>query len=262
MAARLAGGHRSGHLAVDREVVAGFSPSRSGVFSAGNGPAMRSAVLGAYYFDDATKRRQFVSAATRLTHTDPKAETAAMAVAEAAAWAMLPDRPLVEWMGALPQLGNSDEWRSICRKLAESLAKGESVIGFADSIGLKNGVSGYSYHSVPVALYAWARHPGDFRQTLESALECGGDTDTVGAIVGALAGASVGPEGIPAEWLEGICEWPRTMKVLSRAGARLADQRFGSRIMGPVRYFWPGLIARNLAFVIVVLAHGFGRLFR
>src|SRR5437867_2525490 len=30
----------------------GFSPDRSGVFSAGNGPAMRSAILGAYYADE------------------------------------------------------------------------------------------------------------------------------------------------------------------------------------------------------------------
>ena len=60
----------------------GFSPSRSGVWSAGNGPAMRSAIIGAYFFEDAKKRRAFVSAATRLTHTDPKAETAALAVVQ------------------------------------------------------------------------------------------------------------------------------------------------------------------------------------
>src|SRR5271170_3707275 len=50
----------------------GFSPDRSGVWSAGNGPAMRSAMIGAYFVDDAQKRRAFISAATRLTHTDPK----------------------------------------------------------------------------------------------------------------------------------------------------------------------------------------------
>jgi ADP-ribosyl-[dinitrogen reductase] hydrolase len=38
---------------------------------------MRSAIIGAYFADDVDKRRAFVSAATRLTHTDPKAETAA-----------------------------------------------------------------------------------------------------------------------------------------------------------------------------------------
>src|SRR5215471_9427316 len=54
----------------------GFPPSRSGVWSAGNGPAMRSAIIGAYFYNDQDKRCAFVSAATHLTHTDPKAKTA------------------------------------------------------------------------------------------------------------------------------------------------------------------------------------------
>ena len=53
---------------------------------------------------------------------------------------------------------------------------------FAASLGLTNGVTGYIYHTVPVAVYAWLRHYGDFRVTLEAVLDCGGDTDTVGAI--------------------------------------------------------------------------------
>ena len=92
----------------------GFPPSRSGVYSAGNGPAMRSALLGAYFFDEPAKRRQFVSAATRLTHTDPKAETAALAVAEAAAWAVLQDRPLSEWLSGLAHFGSDEEWLAVC----------------------------------------------------------------------------------------------------------------------------------------------------
>src|SRR5207253_9331292 len=59
----------------------GFPSTRSGVHFAGNGPAMRSAIIGAYFFDAPEKRREFVTAATSLTHTDPRALTAALAVA-------------------------------------------------------------------------------------------------------------------------------------------------------------------------------------
>jgi len=45
----------------------GFPPTRSGVHSAGNGPAMRSAIIGAYFFDEPEKRREFVAAATFLS---------------------------------------------------------------------------------------------------------------------------------------------------------------------------------------------------
>jgi len=61
----------------------GFSPDRSGVFSAGNGPAMRSPVLGAAV-EDLDLLRRLVRASARITHTDPKAEYGALAVALAA----------------------------------------------------------------------------------------------------------------------------------------------------------------------------------
>ena len=79
---------------------------------------------------------------------------------------------------------------------------------------MQKGVTGYAYHSVPVALYAWLCHRDDFRQALEAALDCGGDTDTVGAIVGALVGAKVGKEGLPFELIAGVCEWPRSISLL------------------------------------------------
>src|SRR5580692_5050571 len=44
----------------------GISPKRSGVFSAGNGPAMRSAIIGAFFEHDQHRRVEFVKASTRL----------------------------------------------------------------------------------------------------------------------------------------------------------------------------------------------------
>jgi len=238
----------------------GFPPTRSGVHSAGNGPAMRSAIIGAYFFDEPESRREFVAAATSLTHTDPRALTAASAVAEAAAFAIRMDEPIDDWLTALPRFSRDDEWRALCRKLSDAFAAGISVQAFAESLGLRNAVTGYAYHSVPVALYAWVRHRGDFRAAMESALNCGGDTDSVGAIVGAIAGTDVGKESIPFEWLSGICEWPRSNRSLEQIGDRLARQKGAGRPMGPVRYFWPGLIPRNFIFLVAVLLHGFRRL--
>ncbi len=59
----------------------GFSPTRSGVWSAGNGPAMRAALLGACLADDPERLHRFVRASTRLTHVDPRAESGALIVA-------------------------------------------------------------------------------------------------------------------------------------------------------------------------------------
>jgi ADP-ribosylglycohydrolase len=238
----------------------GFPSTRSGVHSAGNGPAMRGAIIGAYFFDGPEKRREFVAAATSVTHTDPRSLTAALAVAEAAALAVRQNESTEDWLSALTRLGHDDEWGALCRKVSGALAARTSVEAFAESVGLRNGVTGYAYHTVPVALYAWLRHRGDFRAAMESALNCGGDTDSVGAIVGALAGIDVGKESIPFEWLSGICEWPRSRLVLEQIGERLAKQKGAERLLGPIRYFWPGLIPRNFIFLVAVLLHGFRRL--
>ena len=238
----------------------GFPPSRSGVWSAGNGPAMRSAIIGAYFADDPVKRRHFVSASTRLTHMDPKAETAALAVAEAAAWSISQDKSIREWLDQLPSLGIDEEWQTICRKLANALSANKSVSEFADELGLQRGVTGYAYHTVPLALYAWLHHPGDFRTALAAVLDCGGDTDTVGAIVGALAGASTARAGIPEEWVMGICDQPRSIRLLTEIGNRLATRKSSGSASGPATYFWPLLAVRNAVFLIAVLLHGFRRL--
>ncbi len=62
----------------------GFGPERSGVYSAGNGPAMRAAIIGVCWGGDNEKLKVLVRASTRITHTDPKAEWGALAVALAA----------------------------------------------------------------------------------------------------------------------------------------------------------------------------------
>jgi ADP-ribosylglycohydrolase len=135
------------------------------------------------------------------------------------------------------------------------LAQQESVADFAISLGQANGVTGYAYHTVPVALYAWSRHRGDFAATLTNAIRCGGDTDTVAAIVGALAGCDVGVDGIPDDWRRGLVDWPRSSGLLERLAEEL-----GSPGGKPVRWCWPGVIPRNLFFLAVVLIHGLRRL--
>src|SRR5258708_29490642 len=59
--------------------------SRTGVRSAGNGSAMRAAVIGAYFHDRPDQRRAFGTAIATSTHTDDRAVQGALFVAELAA---------------------------------------------------------------------------------------------------------------------------------------------------------------------------------
>jgi len=67
----------------------GMPSSKSGLFSAGNGPAMRSAIIGVWT-DDIDQMIELVSRSTKITHTDPKANYGAIAVALAARHAARP----------------------------------------------------------------------------------------------------------------------------------------------------------------------------
>ena len=123
------------------------------------------------------------------------------------------------------------------------------------------GVSGYVYHSVPVAIHAWLVHQRDYRSAVTSVIQCGGDTDSIGAIVGGIVGAAVGKDGIPFEWLNNILEWPRSVAWMERLGTQLDFSTRSNAQDRPATLPVWAVLPRNLFFLLVVLYHGFRRLF-
>ena len=232
----------------------GISPARSGVWSAGNGPAMRSALLGVRWSHDDSRRRAFVRASTLITHRDPQAEIAAQAVADAAAW-IVRGEPLEHLWAAWRSSQADTAWARLVTIMEDHHHRGASVDEVATALGCPEFVSGYAYHSVPIALYAWLRHRHDPRGCLSAILACGGDTDTIGAMAGALLGVEGGPKGLPQDFVEGILEWPLALHRLKALGSRL-----GADDPRPVSWSWMFQPFRNSVFLLVVLAHGFRRL--
>jgi len=240
----------------------GFSPQRSGVFSAGNGPAMRSAILGAAIDDLATLER-FVHASTVITHSDPKAFHGAFAVA-VAAWCAKRGLDSADdffrQYRSLPGHIRSDEWDALLRQVEQSLTSSAATETFVQEIGCARGVSGYIYRTVPIALHAWLTHPREFDKAVSAVIRCGGDTDTTGAIVGAIVGSGVGRTGIPRDWLVRLWEWPRSVTWMERL-ADATSRAVGSDAPVPPPHLVPGVgILRNAVFLAIVLAHAFRRL--
>ena len=251
----------------------GVPPSRSGVYSAGNGAAMRSAILGVCYGDDPERLCQLARASTRLTHTDPKAELGALAVSVAAhrssASAETPMR-VQEYFDAIsgmfPHCEPSvqpalPEFERLLEQTRHAVTRGISTEAFADELGLRRGVSGYMCHTLPVALHAWLTHPRDFRAAALAVIRCGGDTDTTAAIVGAIVGAGVGKEGIPQAWRDGLWEWPRSIHWIERLACRLDEVISTQTPQRAVPLSPFALLLRNGCFLLIVLAHGLRRAF-
>ncbi len=240
----------------------GVPASRSGVYSAGNGPAMRSALIGvACAWDaDGTRLRDRISRSSRLTHTDPRAEYGARAVAICAASFARGETGTGVVSDAIQDaLPEPDTAELLCllHDVRESVSRGEITTAFA-AARYPRGVSGYVLQTVPVAIHAALSHPADFRKAVSTAIACGGDTDTVAAITGGIVGASVGVAGIPEALRRGI--WEPT-GVLAEVGAErfAADWTAGRARVVPAVWY-PFVLLRNTVFAVIVIAHGLRRL--
>jgi ADP-ribosylglycohydrolase len=243
----------------------GFSPKKSGVFSAGNGPAMRAAIIGVCYGDDEARLKEFVKAATIITHTDPKAYWGALAVALAAHENFAAHFPLdaKDYYNRLEQLLGTEmagDFLDLIKQVVESVAQGKHTREFVESQKLQKGITGYTYHSVPAVIHAWLLNPRDFKNAILEIIGCGGDTDTTAAILGGIVGAAVGPAGIPDKWVNNLWEWPRTIRWMRQLGQQLDIVLKSSRAAPPLRLPIIGILLRNLLFAAIVLFHAFRRM--
>jgi ADP-ribosylglycohydrolase len=241
----------------------GWPPARSGVASAGNGPAMRSPIIGAALAFQQLSLKEFVYISTRMTHTDPRAEEGAFLIAQAAREGALhgPVYDAAPVLATWRQQVENQQLLAALDQIEHHLSLQSSAQVFADDMGLQKGVSGFINHTVPVVLYAWLRYPDDYWQAVEAVIALGGDADTTGAIVGGLMGATLGDAAIPREWIDGIAEWPKTTQWMRRLCERLASSITTGETSRIPAYFWPAALFRNLVFLLIVLYHGFRRLF-
>ncbi len=245
-------------------LVFGVPSHRCGVFSAGNGPAMRAAILGAAV-EDPIRLRQLVHISTRITHTDPRAEAGALIVAAAARISTWEERPtaeaLFEYLKQLDfdALDGAESLLELINAAAASVDHHETTASFAAAIGVAGFVTGFVNHTVPVSIHAWLSYPEDWARAVQTVIRCGGDADTTAAITGGIVGCRVGVDGIPMTLRRHFVDWPRSRRWLEQLGQALAESP-GNSPCAVIRAGYLALMLRNVVFVPTVLFHGFRRL--
>lgn len=153
----------------------------------------------------------------QMTHYDPRAITGAYAIAlllrDALAsprrWDPPSDRYdqiVDEVIWAEQQLarhvGSSDDPLSQhLRELSDALDATPEEIA-----ELSNGATSYVCYSVPFLVAFLCGRPWEFEDGVIAAVNCGGDTDTNGAIVGAVLGAACGAKKLPKRFADGVEE--------------------------------------------------------
>ncbi len=197
---------------VMQRINSGVSWDKCGTDSYGNGGAMRVGVLGAYFPDDPEALAKAALEQCSITHTHPQA--LAMAAAQALATG------LACQLGAA---GKTPDPRVVCNGLARMVEDidRECADRLSDLPGLleggpekaraaliwEYGCDVRAIEAVPPALGCFFAGRSA-RQTVEMAVSLGGDTDTIAAMAGALAGAYYGAEAWPRGWTQALENGP------------------------------------------------------
>ncbi|MEA3429774.1 MAG: ADP-ribosylglycohydrolase family protein [Nanoarchaeota archaeon] len=185
------------------------------VGKAGCGTAMRAHPLGLihdeYSLDQLTLD---VYDASIITHKDTRAVagTAAVALSIIYLRAHKDTSDLIEFLTYfLPVVENyadknlntnpQDPLSKRISRIPIYLAKSNPLIAVKDM-----GFTGYVNHVVPTAIFHFLKHPDNFLDAVASAVNAGGDADSVACITGALSGAYLGEDSIPQHLLTALEE--------------------------------------------------------
>jgi ADP-ribosyl-[dinitrogen reductase] hydrolase len=163
--------------------------------SAGNGSVMYCAPLGAAF---ALRPDLLVDLAPRLsalTHFDARCGTAVLAVTVAVS-------ALVRGQGR-EEAAETAVSAVADRQGAEELEFLVQAVG--DSRPVDGPDQGFCLFAAAAGLQAVARG-GGFEDELRRVVSLGGDTDTNGAVAGALVGAAVGRDGLPGAWVDRLVD--------------------------------------------------------
>lgn len=177
---------------------------------AGNGSAMRAGPIGLLFDDD---RSQLVAAAHdqgRVTHRDPRCSAGAVAIASAVAlagaggavdparWAARLGEDARPFDAAFAdELLKLAEWATLPPETVYPRISAQ--LGEPHSEYRWEGISPFVVPSVLWSLYTFLRTPGDYWETVRTAIAVGGDVDTTAAMAGAISGAYLGLRALPDE---------------------------------------------------------------
>lgn len=193
-------------------------PPRGSDPGSGNGGLMRTSPVCLPFLGDRVKVAQAARQVSALTHATEWDQDAAMVWSLLVEAAMTRDGEPFDLSAAVADaLGFvAPERREPFAALAEVAMKVASPVKFQ--------ANGSCFMAFAAALWSVA-HASSYEQTVQQAIQIGGDADTVAAIAGGLAGAIYGVQAIPARWYSKVWGWPG---MNARSLAALALEAAGS----------------------------------
>ena len=182
--------------------------------SSGNGAAMRVAPVGVRFWQDEARVIREARRSALVTHAHPEGADGAAAQAAAVAAATAGGDPVAAAWGAADTGWIRDRLDELISGMGDRLDPRRLS-------GSEGGVPSSATASVAVGVLVGGRAES-FEEAVTVAVRCGGDTDTVAAMAGAIAGARFGAGSIPARWHAVLENGERGRDHVERLGVELA----------------------------------------
>ncbi len=207
-----------GCLSSIRKLSSGVPWQEAASDSGGNGTAMRVSPIGLFYYNNISKLIEYARLSSLLTHNHWAATASAIVVARSIAYLITCDELNIDiflkTIASSVQKSEFEDYAQNILKLKDFLKrdKVEALIELG-GIGIKppwpnpaetkeGYIAAYAMSTTISALYCFLLSPDDFENSVIEAVMAGGDTDTCGAITGAISGAYNGIEKIPSRWIK------------------------------------------------------------
>jgi ADP-ribosyl-[dinitrogen reductase] hydrolase len=209
----------------------GVAPAESGIDSDDNSPLVNALAMATVLQGTGHSIERWVAVSTEVTQVKPEVTQTAILIARAAYLAIMTDPKDFKRLSLLDRLiGITDD--ITLSKWLEELRRGlEEDLGthaMAERLGWGDKIPKTAGPTAIMAIYAWMKHHDQFEKVVESAVLLGGDSVTLGALSGGLAGINLGAKKIPERLLSRLWSWPNNRKWLDTLTRRFTDWPHGS----------------------------------
>jgi|GEM_PF-775742 len=200
------------NIKASRKLRNGMDPYSTGYRSPNPGSIVRSIPIGIWYYRDIDAVVKYSKESSVPTHNSAEAKDSCLAVALTCAY-------LLNGLSLEESIRSTFQYLSV-KKLKKML---NQVIDMQDDKSEKVksviGISTKASEVIAFAFYAFLHAKETFRESVLTAVNVLGNTDTTGAVAGALSGAYNGLSKIPQEFTGGL----ESFDLLSDTGKKLIE---------------------------------------
>lgn len=215
----------------------------SGVNSSDNGPGASAVFTALAIHGTGHRLPKWIDETAQLTRRNPLAQDGCVVLAVLADEAATIKQAQFDASHTLDkaiEASTCEEIKSKLKQLKPFLEQSRSPSAVARHFGWEHGIDRAMVPTTVMAAYCWLRYPRDYRRAVQSAICLGGDSSSMGAIVGGLTGAHLGVDAVPKslvqrlggtphdpDWIKALADrfshWPHGLDDLHMAAAQTSD---------------------------------------